>query len=277
MNLEETSLVLAWDYIKATFEKAFYAIVLIGLFVIGMMQRDLNSVDLRILYESGQAAFEGVNPYRHFPLYLPAWSLLLFSLLSLLPFNLVHAVWTLCTLAAWVLMLHKLEVPVIDSALFLLNPFFIFGISLGNFDWLVLLGLFIPAKYGIWLLFLKPQIILGVLFLWVKQRGVKYTIETCATPILIMLACFALGLYRTPDLTEMTWNQSLGIWGVPIGLSMIYLAFKKRDNIMALGASPFFSPYVGIQSWSIPFLLLVRNRALLVIGLIASWIFIFVR
>jgi len=266
-----------WKRLQKTFEKILYALVLIGLFFVSIMQRENNSVDLRILLESGNAAINGINPYRELPFYSPAWFLLLLSPLSLLPFDFIHALWTICTLAAWVFILHKLEISVIDSALFMLNPFMWFGMSLGNYDWLVLLGLFLPMSRGIWLLLLKPQIVFGAFLLWLRYVKLKYAIKVFFFPALIILICLGVGLYRSPDLKEMIWNQSLGLWGIPVGLIMMYFAFKRNDSILALGASPFLSPYVGIQSWAIPFLLLTRDRRLLIIGLILSWAFIFVR
>ncbi len=229
--------------------------------------------DLSFLYLAGEVFLRGVNPYAAVQgFYTPAWSLVLLGPLSWLPWKTALALWTLGALATWCLVLRKLEVGPGATALFLLNPFLVQGLVLGSYDWLALLGLLMPMSAGAWLLFLKPQITLSFLVLWLKERGWRVALRALWPVAVASVVCALIGWWRFPAVGEMTWNRSLGWWGVPVGLGLLGYALKKDDGLLALAAAPFLSPYVGVQSWALAFLPLTRKPWLLMAGVVLAWV-----
>jgi hypothetical protein len=232
-------------------------------------------VDLLVLWSAGKAVFSNVNPYEmELRFYTPAWSLLLLAPLSLLPFSAVCFLWSGFSLAVWILVLRRLEIGPIESTLFLLNPFFVYGMILGSYDWLALFGLLMPPTFEAWFLLLKPQTLIGYIVWRIKALGISSKLFAYALPIVVLFFTMAIGLYRPVKLSEMTWNTSFGLIGIPIGLFLIWQSFRRNDLLYALAASPFLSPYVSIGTWAIPFLLLTKKRWMMVIGIILGWILV---
>lgn len=78
---------------------------------------------------------------------------------------------------------------------------------------------------------------------------------------------------RWQSMIAIQWNLSLFPFSVPIGLFLIWQAWRQKDNrAPALAAAPCLSPYVAIQSWAAAFPLLTRWRWLLLAAVIVSWV-----
>lgn len=247
----------------------------ISVFILAINLLPYQGVDLLVLYRAGRGMIDGHNPYSmNLKFYTPVWSLLLLTPMSLLSFRVCQFIWTLCSLNTWILVMRKLQIKPLDMAIFMLNPFFIYGLALGSYDWLALVGILLPMEIGAWFLVLKPQITIGLLFEWMNRHGISKAVRAYFLPGLALAISILLGAYRSPNLSEMWWNWSLGLLGVPVGLALMWFAFKGKDSALALSASPFLSPYVGIQSWSLAMLMLTRKRAGLCAGVILSWLIV---
>lgn len=235
-------------------------------------------VDLLVLWSAGREFVSGANPYAMPGLnfYTPIWSMAILAPLSLLSFTFAGVLWAFLSFAVWVSVLRVLRVNWIDSALFMLNPFFIYGMVLGSYDWLALVGLLLPISGGVWFLLLKPQLSIGYLFWRMNEYGIIEAVKKYWLAGAVFVLTIALGFYRPVVLDEMTWNKSFGLAGIPIGLYLMRQSFKRHDPLYALAAAPFLSPYVAIQTWAVSFLLLTRNRWALVAGVAAGWVLVMV-
>jgi len=243
-----------------------------------IQQLPSHGVDVYILYSAGKAVIAGANPYQmEMKFYSPAWMLALLTPMALLPLGIVRVLWMLASMTTWIAILHVAKIQPLNIALFLLNPFFVKGMLLGSYDWLCLIGVLMPAGLGAWFLLLKPQVALGYMFFQLRKIGLRRAIYAYIVPGLLLLSFVATSLSRTPILSDMWWNRSLGLWGVPIGLALMYVSFKEENPLFALAAAPFMSPYVGIQSWAVAFFAIVKNKYALGLAVIVSWIWFMVR
>lgn len=248
----------------------------IALFIIAVTFLPYQGIDLFVLYSAGKAVLNNVNPYTiDLKFYTPFWSLFLLAPLSLLPLRVVHILWTIGALIIWNAVFKKLKIPARNAIVYMFNPFFVVGLILGSYDWLSLVGMLLPMSSGIWFLALKPQVTLGAMMWWANEKGLAQTIKVYIIPFLILVASFFLGWYRQVDLSEMTWNNSLGLLGFPVGVFLLFRSYVGRDYLLAIAATPFLSPYVAIQTWAIGYLLLIRNPRLMIIANIIAWIWFY--
>lgn len=264
----------------ALFQKvpfAIFAAVSIAVLALGLDHiTQAEMFDLYVLHAAGRAVLAGINPYTlpdKLNFYTPAWSLVLLAPLSLVPFRIVAIGWVLATYITWIAVLRAYRTDWLGCALFLVNPFFIYGLALGSYDWLALLGLFLPMQAGVWFLLLKPQLSVGLLAWHTQRVGIWQAVRDYWLAGIVFAGSLLLGFYRA-DVLDVPWNLSLGWFGVPIGLLMVWQSFTRGDSMYALAAAPFLSPYVAIQTWALPLLLLTRDRRILAVGVIVSWVYI---
>jgi hypothetical protein len=226
-------------------------------------------VDFTLLYPAGKAVWSLQNPYVAAPLFFnPPWALLILTPLSLLPIQAARWLWLVLAMVGYFIVFKRLNLSKFATIAMFLSPFVYFDLGIGNLDWLVLLGATLPPTFGSWVVFLKPQISFALIALWVKQKN-----WLAVLPVIALGILFLVGFWNLPTTKEMLWSADIFPYGVPIGLTLIYFAFKKNDNLLALAAMPFLSPYLALQSWIFALLPLTRNKYLLSIGVVASWIF----
>ena len=137
--------------------------------------------------------------------------------------------------------------------LFLIFTSFEFLQLLGknNIDWIPLLGVMCPPQIGIIMLSVKPQTLAGVGLIWLKKYGPKIFI-----PFGILIAVSLAIWHGWPlewfksmqGIQKSAWNASLFPWSIPLGLFMLYKAWKSNDEILASMATGCFAPYFGIYS-----------------------------
>ncbi len=130
-----------------------------------------------------------------------------------------------------------------------------------------MLGATLPAAWGAWLVFLKPQVSIVLMILWIKPK--KWLV---LLPVLTLGVLMLLAWYRLPNLSGVNWSASIWPYGIPIGLALAWFAWKREDVFLALAASIFLSPYVAIQSWVFVLLPLTRKKWLLGVGVLISWV-----
>ena len=128
-----------------------------------------------------------------------------------------------------------------------------------NIDWLIYLGIFIPVV-DICFFLSKPQIGF-ILSMWtvfrrIKAEGLKKSWLSIAVPMsLLFLSIVLYGPWfvrlGSPLLLQSDVNASFWPAGIPIGLYFAILAFWEGNLQYAMIASPFLSPYLLFQSWSV--------------------------
>lgn len=246
-----------------------FVLIVYPIFVYGYQSTNLASflVDwYETYYPATLVLLQGGNPYQVPTLYNPVW-----SLYPLIPFALLGEVaggvamfFTAFSVYVWAA--FKLGGTRNSVLFFILSPLVFYNLMLGNIDWLVVLGYFIPPPFGLFFLSLKPQIGLLPALYWAwaiyKRGGLADVVKSYAPVIICLLLSFVIyGNWisgRDARLIGVDWNLSVFPYGIPAGLYLVYLAIRGKIN-RAVSASPFFSPYLSAGSWSIAQLGAVDN------------------
>jgi hypothetical protein len=158
------------------------------------------------------------------------------------------------------------------------TPFVYMTMQYGNIDWLVLLGFISPMALGIWLVLVKPQMGFTLALLWAwktyRQHGVKRLFLIFGPVAIGFLISFALGM-RIPDPeTLAAWSADVWPYGLLLGIPFLIYAFRKQEDDLALAAAPFLTPYTGPMSWAAILPTAMRNKKLLALVWVFSWILI---
>lgn len=145
------------------------------------------------------------------------------------------------------------------ALLFVVSPLFLYNIYYANLDWTAVLSLLVSPIPAFFLALIKPQVgwgvaVIAILSVW--KRNKKLAIFLIAIEGGIYLASFAWGMRWEYALTNS--NYSIFPYGCIIGIPLMSYALYKKNTIVALGAAPFLSPYVGPQSWIVILPMLAR-------------------
>lgn len=226
-----------------------------------------NSYDFATFYYAGRDVLHGVNPYTdsigYFNPIIVAW---LYAPLSLLRYDVAEHIGMFLFVAVYLMALSRIFKGS-TGAIMMLSPFTILIARYNNLEAFVLLGATLPAGVGVWLLLMKPQLgIFAAIILIVKYRAWK----TGAACLALLGVSVALGMGRTTPLNA-RWNFSLFPWSLIVGLPLLWYAWRKRDELTALGASVFVTPYLNIISGCAALPLFRRNWKTLTIGVLISW------
>jgi hypothetical protein len=232
--------------------------LLIALFVLLSLFISFSTIpfagEFHDFYTAGRALASGQSPYSIARYYNPIWVAALFAPLSLLPEQLAWRLYCGVSLAAYFMLLAKFAANKRILIATCLSPFIVLAIINGNLEWLVLIGFVLPIQFGVWLMLMKPQMVIALIpFLaWrmLREQGVKRVLLVFGPPGAALLLSLALGM-RAPDpATVAGWNVSLWPIGIVVGLALLIAAFKRSDQALALAAGPFLSPYTSITSYA---------------------------
>ncbi len=154
-----------------------------------------------------------------------------------------------------------------------------------NIDWMVCIGLLVPAVWSAPFLMVKPQAAFGYVFSFKRRDFVRATI----VGLVVMLAAFLfwgnwpLAMWNSMQLNDTNVLVNLApknIIGLPVsiivGIALGIYAFRKRDPILCTAAGFFFVPYTAPNSVLIIFTLLACRwpRALLLVSAVCWFIVI---
>ncbi len=133
------------------------------------------------------------------------------------------------------------------------SPFFLDLMRTNNVEWIPLTALLLPLWAGLPFLVAKPQTIGGIAFIWLKRhwRRPSWLVPT----IVIILASIAIWGVQKPieqiqqyDLLNVPWNFAPFPFFIPLGLYLLWKAWRKDDEYIAAAASPFLVPYFAPYS-----------------------------
>lgn len=210
----------------------------------------------------------GGNPYAGaYPLYNPPWVLLPLLPFAVLPPALGRAALLLASLAAFAAVAKRFGASPLAMALFLFTVLVWDSYTLGNVEWLVMLGLIVPRPAGMVLLAIKPQAGAAVMVFYAVEafraggiRGLVRLLFPLASVGALSLAVF--GLWPLESMRYLAFrgepmNYSFFPYAVPVGLALLIHALRKRDLRYALPCSPMFFPVVTPMSWGFAILPIV--------------------
>jgi len=225
---------------------------------------------------------KGINPYMNPHFFNPPWQLILLAPFILLPPGVDNIVLFLLTLIVFGYVAYCFGAKPVALACFLLTPQVLNVAHNGQTDWLVALGLILPRPIGLFLVLIKPQIGAGIALYWLIDSFRSGGIKRVLIDFLPVTSAFGLsfvifGNYLFNGASrliqpDIIWNMSYWPQWIPIGLVLLIYAIQKRSQNHAILASPFFSPYVAIYSWSTPMLGVIDNQWMMTAIMVCSWI-----
>jgi len=154
-----------------------------------------------------------------------------------------------------------------------------------NIDWMVCIGLLVPAVWSAPFLMVKPQAAFGYVFSFKRRDFIRASI----VGIIVMLLAFiiwgnwplamwnAIQIYDTNVLVNLAPRNIITLpVSIIVGIALGIYAFRKRDPVLCTAAGFFFVPYTAPNSVLIVFTLLACRwpRALLLISAVCWFIVI---
>lgn len=192
------------------------------------------------------------DPYTVEGFYNPPWTLIPFLPLGWMDLQAAKTFFFAGMLVCFLLVPYKLGLKWWAILLFVLSPPVLACLWIGNLEWVVLLGLIVPAPFSTLLYLVKPQVGIGLALLTLVEKKGR--------PLTMLLVAVLVGIWCVPGWT----TRSIEMWGAidsrinwsiwPLGLLLgipalaVGLFARKRDLCLAVG--PLLSPYVLMYSMS---------------------------
>jgi hypothetical protein len=231
-------------------------------------------------YPATKILLEGGNPYQIGTLHNPIWALFPLIPMALLGPATGGAAWLVASFFCFAFAAHRLHIRSLELVVFLLSPLVLWSVSTCNLDAIVFAGFFLPAPAGLFFVAMKPQIGLIPAAFWTHQAwkvGGLRSIARMYLPVMLALGATFM-IYgnwladRSDHILTAWWNLSVFPWSLPIGILLAFLAFRKSRYSSAIAASPFFSPYIGIQSLWVAQVALLDYGAFNVAATVLLWL-----
>lgn len=230
------------------------------------------------------AAHFPFDPYRIASYLNPPWLALLLYPLTFLSERVAQALIAYLNLAVTLLIIARYGGNRWSFGLALTSAPFLSLLINGNMDWLPMLAFLIPAQWGMVALLSKPQVGSMAGLAWFKQTKRKDLFFVPAIGFLLV-SFLVWGWWvtqmvdhalRAGGRTVGPWNIAPFPWLIPIGLWLLYQAWKREDELVAVAATLCLVPYFAIYSLTIFFAILAaRYPRLSIIAWIVLWIFFF--
>lgn len=232
--------------------------------------------DFPYFYRAGSVIAAGHSPYIVPGFYSPIWVALLFVPFSFFSMEIAYRIYAAILFGASIYIFWKLSnerVWITFIACF--SPFLYMMMQYGNIEWLVLIGLITPTPIGLWFLLVKPQMgfVAVLLLAWksYKQQGIRRFVLDFFPVALGLAISYLLGM-RIPVATHFSaWSADIWPYGLLLGTPGLIIAFKNRDDKLALAVAPFLTPYVGTMSWVAILPKSMQSYRKLAIGWVLSW------
>lgn len=233
---------------------------------------------------AAEAVFHRVSPYSVSGFYSPPWVALGFVPLALLPNIIAHAILPLMAIAAWIAVARHLGATPFAMALLLVSPPVFISIYNGQLEWLVFMSLLLPARWGLLLVAVKPQVGLGIAVWFIAEawregrwRQVRKLLGPVSVALGASVALFGWWMFNAMELTNSTQNVSVWPFGVPVGLALLAQSVRRRDIRWALPAGPLVSIYSQLYSWNGLVLTGVHSRRTMVTIVSLFWVVVIIR
>lgn len=216
--------------------------------------------------------------------YNPPWALIPFLPFAMMPYQVGRVGVFIMGLAGFTIVAYKLKAPPISLLIFLTSAAVIGCLNNGNLDWLPMLSFILPARWGLILAAIKPQIGIGVGIYWLfesyREGGILAVFKTFAPVSFLLFLSF--GLYgfwflEFSRLENNLNNMSLFPYSIPVGLYLIWASIRGRDIRPAMASSPLLAPYVTQFSYAAVLASLLQKPVWLGIVSAVLWIPVILR
>ncbi|MFZ5877905.1 MAG: hypothetical protein ACOY0R_00895 [Chloroflexota bacterium] len=226
------------------------------------------------------AAHTPLAPYQHPAFLNPPWVALMLYPLSFLSERYAQAVVAFLNLAVTLLLVTRYGGRRLSFLLAMTSPAFLSLLVNGNIGWLPMAAFLLPANWGLFLLLAKPQDGLMAGLVWFKraQNKAAYLLPSLG----LIAASFMIWGWWVPHLFQQgqsaggravgPWNISPFPWLIPLGLVLIYLAWKLENELLAVAATLCLVPYFAFYSLNTLFTLMAgRHPRLAILGWVLLW------
>ncbi len=239
------------------------------------------NVDWNIaFYPATKLLLQGRNPYWIPFFHNPVWALIPLVPFALLGHSLGGALLFFFSLFTYAFVAYHFKGKPVALVALLLSPLVFYNQFLGNIDSLVLWGLLLPPPIGLFFIAIKPQIGIGIaLYLaysvWLEGGWRKLLLSFAPVTVALAISFLLFGNWvvsTSENVISANWNLSLFPWSIPIGLLLLFVAFRRRRLTVSLSASPFLAPYLSLGSWSIALFGLLDNNPLMVGSVFGLWL-----
>lgn len=199
----------------------------------------------------GQPLYNTSLQYTVYP--YPPWVAVGLAPLSWLPMRWGWAVLVVISLALALAVARRWCAGYIKPVLFLISPPMLYVLLHGQMDALVLAGCLLPREWWVLVALTKPQIT-GGLALGVLRARWRQMLLVTALGLLISFIWFGdwpLQLWRQPAaFIQAPHNVMGGVWplAIPVGVFLLVMGLRRKEDRLLLAASPFFAPYVATSS-----------------------------
>lgn len=209
-------------------------------------------IDFQFFYNAGYHLLHGSSPYLEPGYFNPVWVAVFFAPLALFPFEAAWRIHAFLSIFIYSIAFFRLVRNRKSAWLYAaLAPFFIVITSVyGNMEYMVLLGITLPAPIGIFLVLSKPQMGLGVAMVmllveWNRSHRSAVTIGMFVILAELLSVLMGMGGYQR---VNQTLNMALPS-GFLIGVPLLLLALWRRNRLTAMAATMTISPYATALSW----------------------------
>ena len=130
------------------------------------------------------------------------------------------------------------------------SPFYLQLLATNNVEWIPLLAFLVPETFAGVFLVCKPQAIGGALLIFIKRtRG----LVLMPILVLVVLSFFVwpgwLSEIRMPSMDAVVNIAPFPLM-IPLGLYLLWRAWKEDDEVLAASATPFLVPYMTFYAAS---------------------------
>lgn len=149
------------------------------------------------------------------------------------------------------------------------SPGFIYLFIFNNIDYIILAGLMLPARDGLLVVMLKPQVAFTGVIVWIngKKNNITQIINMILPTVIILLSTILIwGLWplsmmnNASFISSQTHNVSFWPWSIAFGVWLLIKAWKNNDLLLAAVVAPLLFPYLNITSLAVTMAILLIRK-----------------
>lgn len=241
--------------------------------------RDFRPSDWKVFYDATMHLIRGKSPYQipgELQFYNPPWILLVILPFTVLPYPYGLALFMAIGFIAYLFVYSQYNKGLLPAVFYLLSAPIIWGLLLGQIDWIILIGTLLPPQYGLFLVLAKPQVGCLVALIWLIAAYKEKRIVRTFLPVTVAFGMsfliygpWPLNWIGLADAEPMVWWP----YSLVVGIPLLAWGLRTRDVRFAVAASPMLSPHAWIHSWS-GSLLAVSHPVVMAILSVGTWVYL---
>jgi hypothetical protein len=214
--------------------------------------------DWIVFYSATREVLQGLTPFNKFFFfsfyYNPPWLTLALAPMAAFGFRFGAGMLATATLFTTLALCRRYQVSIIKTALVVASPIVYYLILHGQVDGYVLAGIFLPVSFWPLVALSKPQTALALGLKALEKEHIKKAVLISWTIFLLSLLVFGLWPLdiidkEVPIQAYHNFWRGIWPWNVIPGIVLVFFWIRTRDERLLLSASPFFSPYAGMNSF----------------------------